>query len=634
MFSMLSHPLTVAFSRVGFNHLLTQSGVSDKVREWLGREPERLAFQVALAGAYNTFAGKHPQWAATLFDEHFLKNSAAPLLLRCLPPADPPDPAELAGAWAGQMSGNKGRQERCIAEVTPIASEFLREFEKQLRARPEFQALFDSRGIGTIAEASTKTAESVEGLRAELREVLGALSAERKQLIKEIGDALNDLNATLQRALANNATPADQSALRLAHKLELIQISASGDGSVAVGQMSHSLIITGGQNIIISDLNDLNVETIRRVIPVAPDQIASLPWPIIDQHSPDPPPVPDRDWLDTVSPPIGAISGPFYVARDADAHFKRLILQNAPPIIIRGARQTGKTSLLAQGIIHAREHNLKVVHLDLQAVGQTHLQAYDHFLRYLAESIVSELGLDRWDPDLVQKAWSSPRRSAPDKLSRLLSRDILPKSDKPIVLALDEADYLLEFDFRADFFGLLRSWHNRAATDRRWRKLNMVLVISTEPHLLIADPYQSPFNVGKYIDLKDFSKEQLRDLAQTYRLPLQESEMGQLMALLNGHPYLTHQALYTLATESCSWAELADLAMSDDGPFASHLRRYYALLRTQSDLQAALKQVIHKQSCPKEAFHRLKRAGLLVRGRDKQATFRCHLYQKYFEETL
>lgn len=88
-----------------------------------------------------------------------------------------------------------------------------------------------------------------------------------------------------------------------------------------------------------------------------------------------------------------------------------------------------------------------------------------------------------------------------EKLSRVLANYVLPKSDKPIMLALDDVDRLLKFDFRTDFFSLLRSWHNNRATDSRWRKLNIVLVISTEPHLLIADDNRSPFNVGELIYL-------------------------------------------------------------------------------------------------------------------------------------
>ena len=81
-----------------------------------------------------------------------------------------------------------------------------------------------------------------------------------------------------------------------------------------------------------------------------------------------------------------------------------------------------------------------------------------------------------------------------------------------VPLALDEVDRLLQTPFHSDFFALLRSWHNSRALDEQWDKLNMIMVISTEPYLLIADVNQSPFNVGLKIYLEDFNEAQIRDL--------------------------------------------------------------------------------------------------------------------------
>ena len=130
------------------------------------------------------------------------------------------------------------------------------------------------------------------------------------------------------------------------------------------------------------------------------------------------------------------------------------------------------------------------------------------FLRGMAESISDELALDE---PLLEQAWQGTR-GASVKLQRFLEKQVLPGLDKPLVLAIDEADGLLQSNFYTDFFGLLRSWHNRRATNPEWEKFNLVLVISTEPYLLIADVNQSPFNVGLHLGLSDFTVEQVRDL--------------------------------------------------------------------------------------------------------------------------
>jgi hypothetical protein len=340
----------------------------------------------------------------------------------------------------------------------------------------------------------------------------------------------------------------------------------------------------------------------------------------------------DPRLIEALEAPGGAVKlhDSFYIERDADAELKRQVIRKGATTTIRAPRQTGKTSLLVRGIDHARQNDIKVVNLDLQRVERAYLQTYDGFLRYLAEYIVWEL---RLDVDVAQ-LWASSL--GPQlKLTRLWEDYILPKSDQPIMLAMDEVDRLLETDFHTGFFALVRSWHeSRAPLNSPWRQLSIVQVIATEPHLLIANHTQSPFNVGLKLYLQDFSEAQVRDLNRRHDSPLNEQEVSLLKALLNGHPYLTRKALYTLITESLTWAELMRIAASDQGPFADHLRHYYWLLRNQDALKAALKQVIDEGRCLDEKiFYRLQRAGL-VKGKQDSCTCRCDLYRMYFGSKL
>ena len=82
-----------------------------------------------------------------------------------------------------------------------------------------------------------------------------------------------------------------------------------------------------------------------------------------------------------------------------------------------------------------------------------------------------------------------------------------PRRDEPILLAMDEIDRLQVTPFHSDFFGLIRSWHNMRASRPVWDNLSVVMAISTEPYLLIADLNQSPFNVGQLLYLKDFDRD-------------------------------------------------------------------------------------------------------------------------------
>jgi hypothetical protein len=199
---------------------------------------------------------------------------------------------------------------------------------------------------------------------------------------------------------------------------------------------------------------------------------------------------------------------------------------------------------------------------------------------------------------------------------------------------MDEADRLLETDYYQDFFGLMRAWHNSRALDDQWNKVNIVMVISTEPFLLISDLSQSPFNVGRKLYLKDFDEAQVRDLNKRHGSPVKEPDFPQFMQLLDGHPFLTRLALYELIDRRMTWAELARDAPTDQGPFGSHLRHYHWQLRDQPHLKTALKQVIRQERCRDEmVFYRLLRAGL-VKGSGDRCTYRCGLYRMYFQEKL
>jgi hypothetical protein len=211
---------------------------------------------------------------------------------------------------------------------------------------------------------------------------------------------------------------------------------------------------------------------------------------------------------------------------------------------------------------------------------------------------------------------------------------VLPESDASVVLAMDEVDRLLQTDFYKDFFALMRSWHNSRAIDPIWDKLNIVLVISTEPYLLIPDSSQSPFNVGLEIGLVDFNAPQVSDLNVRHGSPVKEVDFSQFFDLFSGHPYLTRKALYTLVTEEMDWKTLARIATDDQGPFGDHLRRYHWLLRNEPELRDAFKEVIQSDRCGDDmALFRLLRRGLIKSAGDV-CKCRNDLYRKYFEEKL
>lgn len=341
--------------------------------------------------------------------------------------------------------------------------------------------------------------------------------------------------------------------------------------------------------------------------------------------------VPSGELLSECDSPSGTLSlhDKCYIEREDDDKLKSRIVKRRQVTTIRGSRQTGKSSLLVRGLDHARKNNIKAIGLDLQDIDEVSLHSLDDCLRGLANLITEEIALDSAK---VQQIWKGPQDSK-SKLRRFMMRYILDEGDDPIVLAIDEADRLLKTDFYNDFFSFIRSLYNKGADNDRWERLNIVLVISTEPHLIIDDPFQSPFNVGITLYLQDFNESQVLDLNQKYGVPMQKQDLPAVIRLLNGHPYLTRKAFHTMVTERLSWADLVRVAIDDDGPFADHLNRQYHLLLKRPDLREALNQIVFSNrlsnKSEKAIFH-LSRAGL-IRGSGQDYTLRCELYRLYFD---
>jgi hypothetical protein len=100
---------------------------------------------------------------------------------------------------------------------------------------------------------------------------------------------------------------------------------------------------------------------------------------------------------------------------------------------------------------------------------------------------------------------------------------------------MDEVESMFDADFRSDFFGMLRGWHNSRAAKPLWRRLDLALVTSTEPYQLIANLNQSPFNVGQVVTLEDFAAAEAHALNERYGMPLEAADEGRLQELAGTH---------------------------------------------------------------------------------------------------
>ena len=346
-------------------------------------------------------------------------------------------------------------------------------------------------------------------------------------------------------------------------------------------------------------------------------------------------PVSTPAWQAPLEPPGGAVPlhSEFYVDRAADKELRNAVVRYDSIVLLKGARQMGKTSMLARGLQFARERGARVALTDFQKFNATNLESVGPFYLSLAESLADQLELgvlpsDSWDD----------RRGPNVNFERFVRREVLAKLNAPLVWGLDEVDRLFTTSFGSEVFGLFRSWHNERALDPSgpWAGLSLCIAYATEAHLFITDMNQSPFNVGTRLALDDFTLAKVAELNQRYGSPLKDpAELDAFFRLLGGHPFLTRRGLHELANRRMGFDLLSTQAANDDGIYGEHLRRILVLLAKDPVLTDVVRAVLKGQPCPSpESFYRLRSAGVITGNSMSDCRPRCDLYASYLKRHL
>jgi hypothetical protein len=254
----------------------------------------------------------------------------------------------------------------------------------------------------------------------------------------------------------------------------------------------------------------------------------------------------------------------FYVVRPTDEEFHDAIARGDSIVLVKGARQMGKTSLLARGLQQAREAGVRVVMSDFQTLNAEHLASVEALFLTLAQEIAEQLDLDR----SPREVWK-PERGPSINFGWYIRHEVLGRITPRLVWGLDEIDRLFSCDFASEVFGLFRSWHNARSLDPNggWQKLTLAIAYATEAHLFITDLNQSPFNVGTRLALEDFTSEQIAELNRRYGSPLKNAaEITRYLALVGGQPYLVRKGLHDMATHDTRLAQFETHVNGDEGP--------------------------------------------------------------------
>lgn len=119
------------------------------------------------------------------------------------------------------------------------------------------------------------------------------------------------------------------------------------------------------------------------------------------------------------------------------------------------------------------------------------------------------------------------------------------------MIFVDEIDSTIGLAFADDFFAAIRACYNLRAVNPEFRRLTFVLLGVATPTQLISDPSRTPFNIGKGVELGDFSIAEAEILAKGLDVEGTASRrlLDRILYWTCGHPYLT-QALCRAVAEA------------------------------------------------------------------------------------
>ncbi|MTJ18340.1 MULTISPECIES: AAA-like domain-containing protein [unclassified Dolichospermum] len=325
------------------------------------------------------------------------------------------------------------------------------------------------------------------------------------------------------------------------------------------------------------------------------------------------------------------LNSPFYVERPPiEATCYTAIVKPGALIRIKAPRQMGKTSLMSRILHQGEKQGYQTGFINLWS--RELFKNLDSFLESFCANVSLELGIE----EKIDQYWKPQRYSSQTNCTNYFQSYLLKELKQPVILGLDEVDRIFQYSEIADeFFTMLRSWHEKGKNNETWQKLRLVISHSQEVYISL-DVNKSPFNVGLPIDLNKFSLAQVQDLVKRHGLQWSDTEIKQLMGMIDGHPYLVRTALYHIATSDLTLKQFLAIAPTEEGLYEDHLYRHLLILEENKQLKSAMLKLVNSDDAvtlePIYAF-KLKSMGLAESKGNKVIPL-CNLYRLYFGDRL
>ncbi len=240
----------------------------------------------------------------------------------------------------------------------------------------------------------------------------------------------------------------------------------------------------------------------------------------------------------------GSLEGdaPSYVTRQADSVFYQK-LKAGEFCYVLNSRQMGKSSLRVQTMQRLQAEGTICVFIDLTGMGKQDLTP-EKWYAGIVQSLASSCQLT---PKIQWRTWWRERRdlfSPVQRLSLFIEEVLLVEVKQNIVIFVDEIDRVLSQNFSLDdFFALIRFFSERRKVDPEYKRLTFALLGVATPSALIRDKTQTPFNIGKAIELHGFQLCEVQPLIEGLKGKVNhpEAAIAQILDWTGGQPFLTQK---------------------------------------------------------------------------------------------
>ncbi len=334
-----------------------------------------------------------------------------------------------------------------------------------------------------------------------------------------------------------------------------------------------------------------------------------------------------------------------YIERQADRDLYNVLKQKEFCYILN-SRQIGKSSLMVRMMNTLSNEGFQCVAIDLSIIYGT---TADQWFRGLVTQLWVELCLTSCNQDDFERWRSHSTFPFPiQSFLHFIEDVLLVNFTSDIIIFLDEIDNIINLDFRDQFLKLIRNCYEKRVDDQRYCRLSFCLIGVATPSSLRKNKLQSPFNIGRAIQLTGFNFEEAQPLifGLQDKFPQPEVILKEILYWTGGQPFLT-QKICSLVVED---NQIRDINIShliqqkiinnweiQDEP--EHLKTIRDRLLYSQENKARLltiyQRILENQGIPidgSEEQVELRLSGIVSRQEDNQLKVTNPIYQQVFNQ--